>query len=79
MAFPVLESNQEPLVSLSNSTERIDPLGIDALLGDEERAIQSTVRRYFEERISPQIGEWYERGHRVARAAPSATYTVVCS
>jgi glutaryl-CoA dehydrogenase len=50
-------------VSLSNLTERIDLLGVDALLNEEERAIQGTVRRFLNERISPQIAEWYEQGH----------------
>jgi len=38
-------------------------LNIDALLDDEERAIQDTVRRFVDERIRPFIAEWFAAGH----------------
>ncbi|MEV6567331.1 acyl-CoA dehydrogenase family protein [Streptomyces kronopolitis] len=39
-----------------------DPLGIDDLLTDEDRAVRATVRRWTTERILPSIADWYERG-----------------
>ncbi|SEC37500.1 acyl-CoA dehydrogenase family protein [Streptomyces sp. 2314.4] len=39
-----------------------DPLGIDDLLTDEDRAVRDTVRRWTAERILPSIADWYERG-----------------
>lgn len=40
----------------------LDLFGIDALLSDEERDIQSTVRRLVDERLRPQLPEWFESG-----------------
>ena len=39
-----------------------DPLGIDDLLGDEDRAVRDTVRGWAADRVLPHIAEWYERG-----------------
>ncbi|MGD3107481.1 acyl-CoA dehydrogenase family protein [Streptomyces sp. YGL11-2] len=39
-----------------------DPLGIDDLLTDEDRAVRATVRRWAADRVLPQIADWYERG-----------------
>ncbi|MEV5877393.1 acyl-CoA dehydrogenase family protein [Streptomyces sp. NPDC052101] len=39
-----------------------DPLGLEPLLGDEERDVRDTVRRYCAERIEPHIADWFERG-----------------
>ncbi|MFI1955316.1 acyl-CoA dehydrogenase family protein [Streptomyces xinghaiensis] len=39
-----------------------DPLGIDDLLSDEERAVRDTVRRWAADRVLPEIAGWYERG-----------------
>jgi glutaryl-CoA dehydrogenase len=39
-----------------------DFLGIDALLGDEERLIRDTVRSFVAERVLPDIAEWFEAG-----------------
>jgi glutaryl-CoA dehydrogenase len=39
------------------------PLGLfgtDALVGEEDRAIRDTVRRFVEERVKPDVGDWYE-------------------
>ncbi|RZF06079.1 acyl-CoA dehydrogenase family protein [Streptomyces albidoflavus] len=52
---------------MSASTRRapldpVDPLGLEALLGDEDRAVRDTVRRYCDDRIAPHIGDWFERG-----------------
>jgi glutaryl-CoA dehydrogenase len=39
-----------------------DFLAVDALLDDEERAIRDTVRRFVQERVVPNVGEWFEQG-----------------
>ncbi|MFI7245403.1 acyl-CoA dehydrogenase family protein [Streptomyces qinglanensis] len=39
-----------------------DPLGIDDLLGDEDRAVRDTVRSWAADRVLPQVADWYERG-----------------
>ncbi|MFD5028391.1 acyl-CoA dehydrogenase family protein [Streptomyces sp. NPDC058373] len=52
---------------MSASTRRaaldpVDPLGLEALLGDEDRAVRDTVRQYCDDKITPHIGDWFERG-----------------
>jgi glutaryl-CoA dehydrogenase len=37
-----------------------DFLGIDHLLGDEERDIRDTVRAFVADRILPDVGDWFE-------------------
>ncbi|GGO95360.1 acyl-CoA dehydrogenase family protein [Wenjunlia tyrosinilytica] len=39
-----------------------DPLGLDDLLGDEDRAVRETVRRWAQTRVAPNIAQWYESG-----------------
>ena len=39
-----------------------DPLLIDHLLSEEERAIQGAVRQFVGAKVLPDIGEWFERG-----------------
>ena len=46
------------------------PLGLfgtDALVGEEDRAIRDTVRRFVEERVKPEVGDWYEEATVPAR------------
>ena len=46
------------------------PLGLldtDSLVNEEDRAIQQTVRRFVDERIRPNIAEWYEHGNTPVR------------
>ena len=43
-------------------TGPLELLGIDHLLGEEERDIQATVREFVEQRVKPNIAEWFERG-----------------
>jgi glutaryl-CoA dehydrogenase len=53
-----------------NSSQPAAPLdlfGIDDLLDDEERAIRDTVRRFCDERIRPQVAQWYEDAQLPAR------------
>lgn len=40
-----------------------DYLEIDRLLGDEERLVQETVRRFVGERVLPEVAQWFERGY----------------
>ncbi|MFF2518563.1 acyl-CoA dehydrogenase family protein [Streptomyces sp. NPDC058086] len=39
-----------------------DPLGLEPLLGDDERDVRDTVRQYCADRIEPHIADWFERG-----------------
>ncbi|HZU58709.1 MAG TPA: acyl-CoA dehydrogenase family protein [Actinocrinis sp.] len=41
----------------------LDLLDLSSLLGEEERAIQRTVRELLADRVRPHIGSWFERGH----------------
>jgi len=54
-------------VSQSSSTSPFDLFGIDALLDDEEKAIRDTVRRYCDDRIRPEIADWFESAQIPAR------------
>jgi glutaryl-CoA dehydrogenase len=40
---------------------------IDSLLSEEERAIRDTVRRFVDDRLRPQVAEWYDAGTVPAR------------
>ena len=46
------------------------PLGlldIDSLINEEDRAMQQTVRKFVDDRIRPDIAEWYENGSTPVR------------
>lgn len=46
-----------------------DFLDLDALLSDEEKLLRQTVRQFTEERILPEVAEWWEQGtfpHEIA-------------
>ncbi len=40
-----------------------DFLNVDAHLSDEERKVRAEVRSFVEERIRPNIKDWWERAH----------------
>lgn len=40
---------------------------IDSLITDDERAITAAVRRFVDQRIKPEIGDWFEAGRVPAR------------
>jgi glutaryl-CoA dehydrogenase len=40
----------------------LDYLGLDRELSDEDRDIRDTVRAFVADRVTPQVGEWFERG-----------------
>lgn len=39
-----------------------DPLGIDDLLTDDDRAVRDTIRRWTRDHVLPHIAQWYESG-----------------
>ncbi len=39
-----------------------DFLAVDALLSDEERTIRDTVRRWVQQRVMPDVADWYVEG-----------------
>lgn len=39
-----------------------DPLGLDDLLSEEDRAVRAAVRDWTTRRVAPHIAEWYENG-----------------
>jgi glutaryl-CoA dehydrogenase len=41
--------------------------GTDALIGEEDLAIRDTVRKYVEDKIRPELADWYETGSIPAR------------
>src|SRR5512133_3429104 len=43
-------------------TGPLELLGIDHLLNEEERDIQATVGQFVDQRVKPNIADWYERG-----------------
>lgn len=43
--------------------DAVDFLGVDALLSDEERLVRDTVRSFVRDRVTPNIGEWFEEGY----------------
>jgi glutaryl-CoA dehydrogenase len=40
----------------------LDVLGLDRLLGDEERMLRDSVRRWVGDRVLPNIEQWFEEG-----------------
>jgi glutaryl-CoA dehydrogenase len=57
-------SHPAPVTSLASmaSPDPYDFLDIGALLSEEEKLLQATVRRFTEERILPEVGAWWEEG-----------------
>jgi len=47
-----------------------DFLGIDALLSDEEREVRDRARAFAEERIKPNVAQWWEEAHFPREIAP---------
>ena len=42
-------------------------LDLDSLIGEEELAMQQTVRQFVDERVRPDVAEWYETGKAPVR------------
>src|SRR5579862_6102237 len=49
--------------TVDTTIDPLDFLAIDRLLDDEERLIRDTVRAWVNERIVPNVAEWFEAGH----------------
>ncbi len=49
------------------SLKPLDPLDLDHLITDDERAIRDAAREWVERRILPEVEDWYERGEFPAR------------
>jgi glutaryl-CoA dehydrogenase len=45
----------------------LELFGTDALIDEESLAIRDTVRRYLDDKVRPQLAEWYESGSIPAR------------
>lgn len=45
----------------------LDLLDVDTLLSDEERDIRALVRRVADDRVRPQVAQWYETGNTPVR------------
>ncbi|ALL77631.1 acyl-CoA dehydrogenase [Pseudonocardia sp. EC080610-09] len=52
---------------MTTATRSLDLLDLDALLGEEERAIRDTVRRFCDERLRPHVAGWFETGELPVR------------
>jgi glutaryl-CoA dehydrogenase len=47
-----------------------DYLGLDSLLSDEERDIRDTVRAFVQDKVVPNVGDWFEEGTIPPELAP---------
>ena len=54
-------------MSARTSQTPLELFDTDSLISEEDRAIRDTVRRFVENRIKPEIDEWYESGSIPAR------------
>ena len=57
----------EPHGIRPGATSASDFLAIDSLLSDDEVLLRDTVRRYVDDRILPDVADWFERGVFPAR------------
>ena len=52
-------------MATTSAPPKLDPhdvLGLDHLLGDEDRMLRDSVRRWVGDRVLPEIGGWFEEG-----------------
>src|SRR3954463_800226 len=52
-------------MATTSAPPKLDPhdvLGLDHLLGDEERMLRDSVRRWVGDRVLPEIAGWFEEG-----------------
>ena len=52
---------------MSNVLTPLGLFGTDALIGEEDRAMRDAVRTHVEQKIKPNLAEWYESGELPAR------------
>ena len=62
-----LPAPQGPEVATTTTAELppLDPrdyLAIDALLGEDEKAVRDAVRQFVRQHVEPHAGDWFERG-----------------
>src|SRR4051794_40757997 len=58
------------MATTSSAPPKLDPrdvLGLDHLLGDEERMLRDTVRRWVGDRVLGEIEEWFTTGEVPSR------------
>jgi len=52
---------------MSNALDRLDLLDLDDELSDEDRLLRDTVRKFADDRLRPNIRQWFEDGTLPAR------------
>ena len=52
---------------MATAQHPFDLYALDTLLNEEQRAIRDTVRRYVDDRIRPEVAQWFESGELPAR------------
>jgi glutaryl-CoA dehydrogenase len=52
---------------MKNPQTPLGLFGTDGLIGEEDRAIRDTVRMFVEDRVKPELADWYETGSLPAR------------
>lgn len=52
---------------MSDVLDRLDLLDLDDDLSDEDRLLRDTVRKFADDRLRPNIRDWFERGELPAR------------
>ncbi len=52
---------------MANALDRLDLLDLDEDLGDEDRLLRDTVRKFADDRLRPHIRDWFEDGTLPAR------------
>ena len=52
---------------MSDVLKRLDLLDLDDDLSDEDRLLRDTIRKFADDRLRPNIQEWFERGELPAR------------
>jgi glutaryl-CoA dehydrogenase len=43
------------------SFDRLDPMGIDDVLSDDEKAVRDSVRAFCRRKVEPHVADWFER------------------
>jgi len=59
--------DEENAMAPSRPQSPLEMFGTDDLIGEEERAMRDTVRRFVEDKLKPQLPDWYESGSIPAR------------
>ena len=52
---------------MTDPLDRLDLLGLDADLSDDNRLLRDTVRKFADDRLRPNVRDWYEAGTLPAR------------